>query len=172
MRTILPHPTNPDIVYVLTSEGGLWKATNFTQNKRNWVPLTDGLTTTSGGAAAFGRTPDTIYVGLGDPLLTASLGGGIMIKTMDGGNTFSAPIQLPGALDVRDVKVDASGSQDIVLVATGAGLFRSTDGGATYAQATDTVFLDPFLGFFRFRLAASLTAPSTATPVPAARLWR
>jgi hypothetical protein len=31
-RTILPHPTNPDIVYVLTSGGGLWRTNNWTSN--------------------------------------------------------------------------------------------------------------------------------------------
>src|SRR5438067_2173705 len=51
LRTILSHPTNPDIAYVLTSSGGLWKTTSFTQNKPNWVSKTDALSTTSGGAA-------------------------------------------------------------------------------------------------------------------------
>ncbi|HZD96451.1 MAG TPA: hypothetical protein VE133_19475, partial [Candidatus Sulfotelmatobacter sp.] len=66
-RTILPHPTDPNIMYFLTSSGGLWKTANFQENKPNWTSLTDALATTSGGAAAFGRTPDTIYLGLGDP---------------------------------------------------------------------------------------------------------
>ena len=60
LRTILPHPTNPDIAYVLTCCGGLWKTNNFTQNKPTWTPKTDDLSTTSGGAAAFGHNPDTI----------------------------------------------------------------------------------------------------------------
>ena len=29
-RVILPHPTNPDIVYFLTSGGGLWRTNNWT----------------------------------------------------------------------------------------------------------------------------------------------
>jgi len=60
MRTILPHPSDPNVMYVLTSSGGLWKATDFSMNKPHWTSKTDFLATTSGGAAAFGRTPNTI----------------------------------------------------------------------------------------------------------------
>lgn len=54
MRTILPHPSNPNILYLLTSSGGLWKTTNLSKNKPDWVAKTDFVATTSGGAAAFG----------------------------------------------------------------------------------------------------------------------
>jgi len=45
-------------------------------------------------------------------------------------------VDLVNAMSVRDVKVDTSASQDIVLVATDFGLFRSTDGGLSYAEVT------------------------------------
>ena len=35
-RTILPHPTNPDIVYVLTSGGGLWRTNNWQSSETTW----------------------------------------------------------------------------------------------------------------------------------------
>lgn len=142
MRTILPHPTNPNIVYLLTSSGGLWKTTDFLSNKPHWTATTDTQATTSGGAAAFGRDPNTIYLGLGDPFHGSGLTGGFMLKTTDGGNTWSAPIGLPTASSIRDVKVDTTGSQDIVLVATDGGVYRSTDGGVTYNLAVDLVLLD------------------------------
>src|SRR5262249_9481317 len=66
-RTILPHPTNPNILYFLTSSGGLWKTTSFQSNKPNWVALTDGVITTSGGAEVFGRRPAPTYLGFGAP---------------------------------------------------------------------------------------------------------
>ena len=52
-RTILPHPTNPNIVYFLTSGGGLWKTNNWQDDDTEWRPLTDDLPTTGGGAVAF-----------------------------------------------------------------------------------------------------------------------
>jgi len=38
--TILPHPTDPDTVYVLSAGGGLWKTTNFRSPNHKWRPLT------------------------------------------------------------------------------------------------------------------------------------
>jgi photosystem II stability/assembly factor-like uncharacterized protein len=136
-RSILVHPTNPDIVYVLTSSGGLWKTTSFTQNKPNWIALTDAVSTTSGGAAALGHNPNTIYVGLGDPFFGNGLTGGVMIKSTDGGATWSAGISLPTASTIRDVKVDFFNGHDIVLVASDFGLYVSMDDGATYNLALD-----------------------------------
>src|SRR3954469_154668 len=37
MRSILPNPNNPDVVYLLTSSGGLWKTTNFTKAFPSWT---------------------------------------------------------------------------------------------------------------------------------------
>jgi hypothetical protein len=136
MRTILPNPTNGDVVYLLTSSGGLWKTTNFSKQKPTWVATTDSQFTTSGGAAAFGRNlapgHETIYVGLGDPFDGTGLAGGIMLKTTDGGATWADPIFLPTASTIRDVKVDTSGPQDVIFVATDFGMYTSNDSGATY----------------------------------------
>ena len=43
VRTFLVHPTNPDIVYVLKSSGGLWKTTNFYHPRPKWRPMSDEL---------------------------------------------------------------------------------------------------------------------------------
>ena len=48
MRTILVNPENPDIVYLLTSSGGLWKTENFSSPHPHWSPKTDSTFTTSG----------------------------------------------------------------------------------------------------------------------------
>ena len=130
VRTFLVHPTNPDVLYVLTSSGGLWKTTNFSDPRPAWRTTTDSILSTSGGSAALGRNPDTIYLGTGDPFDPGV--GGYTRRSTDGGQTWSNGIKLGGSTVIPDVKVDASGASDVVLVATNAGLFRSTDGGGTY----------------------------------------
>jgi hypothetical protein len=132
-RKFLPHPTDPDTLFFLTSGGGLWVTHNFTAANTTWTPLTDDLPTTSGGSMAFGRTPDVIYLGTGDPFDEVNIGGS-MTKTTDGGQTWSTPIDLGAALAVRDVLVDSSGAEDVVLAATEDGLYRSIDSGASYAR--------------------------------------
>lgn len=134
LRNILPHPTDPNTVYLLSSSGGIWKTSNFESPYPTWTPITDKVITTSGGAAALGRSPQTLYYGTGDPFDGIPLVGGAMLKTTDGGNTWSPFVFLGNSGMILDVKVDTSGPTDVVLVATDAGIFRSADGGNTYAQ--------------------------------------
>jgi hypothetical protein len=130
-RTILPHPTDANIVYFLSSGGGLWRTNNWTAPNTTWTPLTDDLPTTGGGSVAFGKNPNTLYLGLGD-FVDHILVGGSMVKSRNGGNSWEPMIELGNATSVRDVKVDTSTNRDIVLVATNFGLYRSADEGATY----------------------------------------
>ncbi len=136
IRTVLSDPGNPDKVYVLTSGGGLWTSNNFSHEQPRWTVLTDGLVSTSGGAAALGRHSDTVYLGVGDPFDVLTTVAGVMVKTSDGGRSWGAFVNLPGATLVRDVKVDTSGAQDVVFVATDVGLFISRDAGNTYAASS------------------------------------
>ncbi len=131
-RTVLPHPTNPEVVYFLTSGGGLWRTNNWSSPNTEWTPLTDDLPTTGGGSVAFGKNPNTLYLGLGD-FVDQILVGGSMVKSTNGGNTWSDVIELGSSIAVRDVKVDTSTNRDIVLVATNDGLYRSANEGDTYS---------------------------------------
>ena len=130
VRGFLVHPTNADIVYVLKSSGGLWKTTNFSAPRPNWRPMSDTILSTSGGAAAFGKSPETIFLATGDPFDPGV--GGFIYRSTNGGETWSPAIKLGAASIAPDVKVDTSGPADVVLVGTNAGLFRSADGGNTY----------------------------------------
>ncbi len=133
VRTFLVHPTNPDVLYVLTSSGGLWKTTNFSQPRPSWRAMTDTILSTSGGNAALGKNPETIYLGTGDPFDPGV--GGYARRSTDGGQTWSGAIKLGASTVIPDVKVDTSGAADVVLMGTNAGLFRSTNGGETYGAA-------------------------------------
>ena len=136
VQAILPDPSDPsgNTVYVLAAGGGLWKTTDFLAARPTWVPKTDLVGSgASYGAAALGRAAGTVHVGMGDAYDVGV--GGYMLRTADGGATWSAPVPLAGASRVLAVEVDGTGPADVVLVGTDVGLFRSVDGGATYSRA-------------------------------------
>ena len=133
-RTILVDPANPRRVFFLTSGGGLWRTDDIKANKPAWVPLSDSVGN-AGGSVAFGRNANTLYLGTGD---FADFGaGGFVAKSSNGGQSWGANVVLAGASVITDIKVDTSEADDIVLVGTNNGLFRSTDGGATFAKVVD-----------------------------------
>ncbi len=134
LRNILPDTADStgNTVYVLASGGGLWKTTNFLSAIPNWAALTDFIGSNMSGSVSFGRVTSTLYVGAGDPFDNGV--GGFMVKSTNGGSTWSpTPVQLGTASKIYDIKVETSLGSDIVLVGTNAGLYRSSDGGSTYA---------------------------------------
>src|SRR5262249_3174765 len=103
-----------------------------------WTSITDSLGTMFFGSFDIDPTnSNIIHVGLGD--YWEGNPGGVMVTTTDGGVTWSAPRPLNTvlngapihAVNVRPVKIDPNNHNNI-LVASDVGLFRSTDGGATY----------------------------------------
>jgi len=131
-RNILFHPDYPDTVFFLTSGGGLWRTDNWSANSPTWTALTDNTTTTGGGAVDFGRNPNTLYLGLGDPYDQLLIGGAV-VKSKNGGVSWGPVVELGTTISVRDLKVDTSTNKDIVLVATENGLFRSADEGVSFS---------------------------------------
>jgi len=131
LRTILVHPSNADIVYVLTSGGGLWKTSNFLAPRPEWSVKTDSVLGVAGGAVAFGGSANTLYLGSGDPFDGGV--GGFVTKSTNGGDSWLTSVKVGGATTVMDVKVDTTSGADVVFVATNAGLFRSIDAGASFS---------------------------------------
>jgi hypothetical protein len=136
------HPSDPQVVYLATSGGGLWKTFNFGVADPTWYPVSDAMGNLAIGDMAMDPLePDTLYVGVGD---FADTPGGYVVKTNDGGATWDAPVFLRGqypagsgglsvrALRVRAVKVDPANTS-IILAGTDVGLFRSTDAGASFS---------------------------------------
>jgi photosystem II stability/assembly factor-like uncharacterized protein len=128
---ILVDPSSPDTVFILAATGGVWKTTNFSSPEPTWTPKSDGIGNDGIGAGAFGKAPRTIYIGTGDAF--DSFFGGAIYRSTDGGNSWSAGVQLIASVTF-DLKVDTSGPSDIVLVGTNNGIFRSTNGGVSFAS--------------------------------------
>jgi len=138
IATIRTDPSNPATVYVGAIGGGIWKTPDITLAQPVWTPLTDTLGTMFIGSFDLDPTnSNVIHAGLGD--FWEGNPGGVMVSTGDGGATWSAPFSLNTTLNgatihadnTRTVRVDPNNHANI-LVASDVGLFRSTNGGATY----------------------------------------
>ena len=80
---------NPDVMYVGTASGGLWKSTS---GGIKWKPIFDKEVTASVGAVAIQQSnPSVIWVGTGEGNPRNSLNGGYGIyKSLDGGKKLEA----------------------------------------------------------------------------------
>ena len=149
VMTIKVHPTNANLVYIGTSGGGIWKNASFNNSSQaagstpTWVPLTDSLGSLAIGAFDIAPgNPSVLYVGLGDAF-DQQFGG--WAKSVDGGATWTTAQILTAvhpadgatvfAQQVREVTIDPDDSNHVFFT-TDAGLFVTSDGGASFTLAT------------------------------------
>jgi photosystem II stability/assembly factor-like uncharacterized protein len=98
-------PGNPNIVYVGSASGGVWKTTNA---GTTWTPIFERQGTLSVGDLAIQpENPDVIWVGTGESQTrnSVSFGDGVY-KSNDGGKTWShmgskKPSECPGSPFIR-----------------------------------------------------------------------
>jgi len=131
----------PDTFYFGSVGGGVWKTEN---SGRTWVPISDeGIPIGSIGAIAVAPSnPNIIYAGTGEPDIRSQHSYGIgMFKSTDAGKTWTH-IGLEGTRQIGRVAVDPANPNRVYVAALGnvyapnpeRGLYRSTDGGATWKK--------------------------------------
>jgi hypothetical protein len=117
-------------IYVASAGGGVWKSTN---SGSTWAPITDDEPSLSDGSLAMDpNNHSTLYLGFGDPFDGTGVG---LVKTTNGGASWSAPVFLGNETIIAQVLVDPSNS-NIVLAATNDGLYRSTNAGTSFSQVS------------------------------------
>jgi photosystem II stability/assembly factor-like uncharacterized protein len=143
---LAPHPTNPDILYVGAVNGGVWKTTNATALRPTWIRLTDQQASLSIGALELDPTDathQTLVAGTGRFSSFGRAGGARagLFRTTDGGATWT-PLDGGGVLAGKNIS-GAAARGPVLLVsantldggrAAQAGIYRSSDAGATFAQ--------------------------------------
>lgn len=149
---IAVHPTNPNIVYVGTAQGGLYGTTD---GGTNWTPLMDNAMSLAIGAVAIAPSnPETVYVGTGEPNFSLDSFFGVGVYRIE--NASSATPTVIGPLNrnttnqdvfsgsaVSKILVDPTNANNIFVGTTfgfggmngtnpatfgTTGLFRSTNG--------------------------------------------
>jgi photosystem II stability/assembly factor-like uncharacterized protein len=133
----------PAVYYLGTPGGGVWKTTD---GGTVWVPISDSIPVASIGAVAVAPSnPDIVYVGTGNTML----GHGVY-KSVDAGATWQH-VGLEDTKYITGLLIDPD-DPNLVLVAVGSGgnfgsmvynnngpspargVYRSTDGGSTWAH--------------------------------------
>jgi photosystem II stability/assembly factor-like uncharacterized protein len=136
VQAIAAHPTNADIVYVATVNGGIWKTTRATDASPHWTSLTDLYPSLSFGTIAFSPVnPSVLYAGTARLSSGGRDGGPLngLLRTTDGGATWAKlGVTTFSGQNIAKVQPTSLSSGAVVLVASSGGVYRSTDSGANW----------------------------------------
>lgn len=129
---------SPDVMYVGTASGGLWKSSS---GGIKWEPIFEKELTASIGAVEIQQSnPSVIWVGTGEGNPRNSLNGGYGVyKSLDGGKNWMA-MGLERTRHIHRIIVDPSNPDVVYVGAIGSpwgehperGVFKTTDGGKTW----------------------------------------
>jgi len=143
-------PGDPSTYYLGAASGGLWKSTD---GGHSFLPIFDKQDAAAIGTIAVAPSdPSTVWVGTGEPwvIRPADIVGDGVYKSTDAGATWQhLGLERTGRIarivvnprDVNNVFVCAEGR--LSAPQQSRGVFRSTDGGATWKH---TLFVNPDTG--------------------------
>ena len=144
---------HPEWIYITGHGGGVWKSTN---NGINFEPITDALQNLTSGAIAFDpNNPNIMYYGTGGNVYGYAFNyDGIGVyKSTDAGQNWNGPYRtgfLKNHIQTFKIAVNPANSNHVYLACGtdpfyyppnydgGGGLYKSTDGGITWAIAPGT----------------------------------
>ncbi len=131
---------DPDVMYVGTASGGLWKSTS---GGIKWDPVFDKEVTASIGAVAIQQSnPSVIWVGTGEGNPRNSLNGGYGVyRSLDGGRSWQN-MGLEETRHIHRIIIDPTNPNTVYVGAIGSpwgehperGVFKTTDGGKSWKK--------------------------------------
>ena len=143
IKAVAASPTDANVMYVGAVNGGIWKTTNATSANPTWTSQTDFQTSLSIGALQFDPTDasgNTLIAGIGRFSSFGGLGGAFsgLMRTTNGGSSWTPLISLSGkeisGVVERDSTIVASIDFATSFTYANIGVFRSTDGGASFTR--------------------------------------
>ncbi|WP_439128018.1 WD40/YVTN/BNR-like repeat-containing protein [Polaribacter sp.] len=131
---------NPEIMYVGTASGGIWKSTS---GGVKWSPIFEKELTASIGAVAIQQSnPSVIWAGTGEGNPRNSLNGGFGIyKSLDAGKNWKS-MGLEKTRHIHRILIHPTNPDVVYVGAIGSpwgehkerGVYKTTDGGKTWKQ--------------------------------------
>jgi len=138
---IAVHPRDRSIWYVAAGSGGVWKTSNA---GTTWTPVFEDQASYSIGEVTIDPTnPEVVWVGTGENVSGRHVGWGDGVyRSPDAGRTWQR-MGLAASQHIGRILVDPRDGRVVLVAAEGPlwsaggdrGVFRSADGGATWAQA-------------------------------------
>ncbi len=132
--------SNPDIIYIGTASGGVWKSTS---GGIDWTPIFDKEKTQSIGAIQINqKNPSEIWVGTGEGNPRNSQNSGIGVyKSIDAGKTWQH-LGLEDTKVIHRIIIHRDNPDVVYVGAQGSawgpsksrGVYRTKDGGKTWEQ--------------------------------------
>ena len=130
--------TNPEVIYVGTASGGLWKSES---GGVKWKPIFEKEATASIGALAIQQSnPSVIWLGTGEGNPRNSLNGGYGVyRSLDGGKNWDL-MGLENTRHIHRIIIDPTNPNIIYVGAIGSpwgehkerGVYKTIDGGKTW----------------------------------------
>jgi photosystem II stability/assembly factor-like uncharacterized protein len=172
-----PRDASGNTVWAGSAGGGVWRSTD---GGKTWTPTFDDQPSMAIGAIAISPTTGWVYAGTGEANTNGDgLSGTGIYRTKDSGRSWQRVANnLDEASTVFHVAVSraAGATKDTVLVATNSGLFTSTDGGDSYADALLPTDEDGTAPYTKTRFGNYVTdvrvQPGAPNVVTAAVGWR
>ncbi|MBD5635494.1 MAG: glycoside hydrolase, partial [Candidatus Eremiobacteraeota bacterium] len=133
-------PRRRGTFYMAPNDGGVWKSANY---GRTWNPIFDAEDTGSVGALAVAPSdPNVVYVGSGEGLRRPDLSTGDGIYASRDGGASWQHLGLRDGQQISAIAVDPRDAKRVYVAVLGhpygpnpeRGLYRSTDGGLTFAR--------------------------------------
>lgn len=131
VNTVCVDPSNPNMIYMGTPAGGIWKSIDA---GINWQPLSDNLPQIGvSGIAIDYSNPNVIYIATGDKDSGDTYSIGVM-KSIDGGATWNTTGLSfnNGSSRAGDIVIHPTNNQ-ILWCATNSGIYKTINGGVSWA---------------------------------------
>ncbi|MEL6393615.1 MAG: hypothetical protein AAFR97_12745, partial [Bacteroidota bacterium] len=167
VTSLTAHPDNPEIAYIGTAGGGLWKTISSGGQLR---PVFDEHTQSIGAVAVAPSQPNVVWVGTGEPWVrnSVSVGTGVYKSTDEGRNWRSMGLEQTER--IADIIVHPTNPDIVYVAALGhlwdaneeRGIFKTTDGGQSWEKV---LYIDENTG------AADLSLDVNDPDVLYAAMW-
>jgi hypothetical protein len=136
INSVAPHPTNANILYAGTVNGGVWVTNNALATNPSWTPLTDKLPSLSIGSISLDpANPQVVAAVTGRWSSFSNDGGtqGQVLVSKNAGQTWSVSAD-PLFFGQKGSGIAIRGNTIVATFIDGVGLVRSIDGGAHWTQ--------------------------------------